>query len=90
MSNLPPAELRSARARGALSRFANRHGPDAGREVDHLKLRSLSTAANEALSAAEAGGLAVASAGALTGQTGHDTVVFWLWDASRFDGDDQL
>lgn len=90
MSNTPSAELQSERMRVRLARFASRQGPDAGREVDHLKLRSLSPLALAALAAAEAGGLAVPDAGQLTGRDGDGTVAFWLFDLSRFDGADRL
>jgi len=90
MTNRPPSELQSARVRATLARFAVQSGPDAGREVDHLKLCSLSPAAAQALASAEAGGLAVPEAGLLTSHDGDATTVCWLFEVSRFDGTDQL
>lgn len=88
MTNLPPAELQSERTRNQLARHIGRHGADAGREIDHLKLRSLSPAAMAALAAAETGGLAVPACGQLTQPDGDQTLTCWLIDLSRFDGSD--
>lgn len=90
MSNVPTNEMQSERVRSTFTRFARRRGSDAGREVDHLKLRSLSPEVAQTLSAAEAGGLAVPPAGELTRRDGDATAVLWLFDVSRFDGSDRL
>jgi hypothetical protein len=90
MSLMPEHDLDGDARRAAFRRAVIDRGPDAGRALDHLKVRSLSPAVAALLAQAETAGAAAPEAGRLTTVTGSATVIFFLSDVSTADGPDVL
>jgi hypothetical protein len=69
--------LNSGMRRNALRGLVTGRGPDAGRQVGHLKFRSLSPLAEAMVQVAESGGLPVPDAGIMAGTDGVYFLVGW-------------
>lgn len=87
----PTHDLQAARRRAMLRQLVTERGPDTGRLVDHLKMRSGPGGANAAalLEDYETNG-AGASVSDLTGNSGGTTLVYFMLDVSALDGTDAL
>lgn len=87
----PDPALQAAKRRALLHRLVTDRGPDTGRLVDHLKVRSGAGGANAAalLEDYEQNG-AGALVTDLTGDGGGVTLVYFMLDVSALDGTDVL
>ncbi|MBI2297655.1 MAG: hypothetical protein HYU66_01665 [Armatimonadetes bacterium] len=88
----PTSRLDSARTRAVQRRLVRDRGPDAGRAVDRLKLRSgvHGDAAEQLLRQYELGQLDPGLGTDLTGRDGDATLCWFMLGVSELDGADTL
>ena len=82
--------LQAGDERQALRALVRDRGPDAARDVDHLKARSLDGAAEELLARYERGELPAGAVAELTRRVGDHTALVFALELSSLGGDDVL